>query len=232
MSKHMVKLRASQQSVRPFRHELLDNAVAPEPGDVELLIGPALVGDREARDKLILVHLAMLRHTIGRYLYHWPITRRFIDDMVSAGLLAMTRAVGNLTPSKLTGQTIGQYLLNNICKHVEDEIAKLRGICPPSSATNWRYVQQGRDPFYGDIEPASEDTQAYMEPGFEEFDVKDGLEQLKSEAGIAAQLLDEALWGLSSREIAERLGVNKRAVERSRAELLKRYHELVGDADE
>lgn len=228
MSKHMVKLRPDQQKVRPFQHDLLDNASKPLK-IIDLLVARAVTGDQEARDALIVGHLSMLRHTIGRYLYHWPVTRRFKNDMVSAGLLVMTRAVRNLQPRTLIGQTLGQYLLNNICAAVEDEVARLRGICPRGPSTNRRYVQQGHDPFYGEIESvALEDAQVYIEPRFEEFDVLDVVEKLKQEADICDRLLSRELWGLTDAEISDQIGVSESTVYRHRVKMLQRYLELTG----
>jgi DNA-directed RNA polymerase specialized sigma subunit len=224
----MVKLRPDQQRVRSFKHDLLDTASKPLK-NVDLLVEQAIAGNEYARDALIVGHLSMLRHTIGRYLYHWPVTRRFKDDMVSAGLLVMTRAIVNLKLDTLANQTLGQYLLNNICAAVEDEVARLRGICPRGPSTNRRYAQQGHDPFYGDVETdVIENAQVYIEPGFEEFDVLDVIEKLKQETGVCTQLLDKELWGLTDIEIATRLNVSDDTVYRHRLKMLQRYLELTG----
>ncbi|KPK52843.1 MAG: hypothetical protein AMS22_08460 [Thiotrichales bacterium SG8_50] len=232
MSKYMVKLRPSQQTVRPFKHDLLNDVEPLETEEVDLLVGPALAGCKEARDGLVLGHLAMLRHTIGRYLHHWPVTRRFLDDMVSAGLLAMTRAIGNLQPATLVSQTVGQYLLNHICAAVEDEVARLRGICPAAPSTNRKYSRLGRDPVYGVVESdVTDNGHAYLEPRFTEFEVLEGVEQLKREAGICALLLDRSLWGLTCEEVSDRLGISRWTVYRNRAKLHQRYLELIGEID-
>jgi DNA-directed RNA polymerase specialized sigma24 family protein len=228
----MVKLRADQQRGQVFQHDLLDSAPRPLK-TVDSLVEQAIEGDAEARDTLIVGHLSMLRHTIGRYLYHWPITRRFKDDMVSAGLLAMTRVIKNLQPSTLAEQTLGQYLLNNICAAVEDEVARLRGICPRGPSTNRRYVQQGQDPFYGEVESSVvEDAKVYLETRFEEFDVLDVVARLKQEAGVCARLLDCDLWNLTDAEIAQQIGVSEKTVYRHRVKMLRRYFELTGDLNE
>jgi len=234
MSKHMVKLRLSQQMVRPFKHPLLDTAKdALIEEQIANLLPAAIAGDKEARDELLLGHLSMLRHTIGRYLYHWPLTRKFRDDMVSAGLLAMTRAINRLTENTLGGKSLGQYLLNNACSAIEDEIARLRGICSAPPRTNRRRAQNREEPIFGYVEtdledPDIQDGHSYMEPGFDEIDVMDTLEKLRDESDKRALLLNEEYWGLSDVEIAKRTGIPRITVRWYRSELLKRYRELTG----
>jgi len=234
MSKHMVKLRSSQQTVRPFKHPLLDTAKdALTEEQVAALLPAAIAGNKEARGELLLGHLSMLRHTIGRYLYHWPLTRKFRDDMVSAGLFAMTRAINRLTDGVLKDKSLGTYLLNHICKHVEMEIARLRGIAPAPPRTNQRYVENGEEPIFGQVgtdleDPDIQNGHSYMEPGFDEIDVMDTLEKLRDESDKRALLLKEEYWGLSDLEVSERTGIPRRTVCRYRLELLERYRELTG----
>jgi DNA-directed RNA polymerase specialized sigma24 family protein len=230
----MVKLRPSQQTVRPFKHPLLDTAKdALTEEQIATLLPVAIAGNKEARGELLLGHLSMLRHTIGRYLYHWPSTRKFCDDMVSAGLFAMTRAISKLTENTLGDKPLGQYLLNNACAAIEDEIARLRGSCPAPPSTNRRRVQNGEEPIFGQVEtdledPDIQDGHSYMESGFDEIDVMDTLEKLRDESDKRALLLKEEYWGLSDLEVSERTGIPRRTVCRYRLELLERYRELTG----
>jgi len=238
MSKCMVKLRPIQQKVRPFRHPLLDNAdAALAADDVEALVESLLNGDTKAREKLILGHLSMLRHTIGRYLYHWPLTRRFCNEMVSAGLYAIIHALNRLEKQMLNDKSLGQYLLNHICKHIELEVARLRGIAPAPPRTNMQLIKDGKEPIFGDVEagiesPKVQDGYAYIETRFDEFDTLDAITVLQKAVTHQLErdlLLNEELWGLSDKEIAKKLGVPRRTVGWHRLRLLKRYYEIIGD---
>jgi hypothetical protein len=234
----MVKLRPSQQKVRPFKHLLLDTAQDALPdAKVDSLVVAALKGDDKARQELIVGHLSMLRHTIGRYLYHWPLTRRFRDDMISAGLQALTHAVNRLEGDTLGNKTLGQYLLNNICATVEDEIARLRGICPAPPSTNRRRSSNGDTPIFGHVEsdienPAVQDGYYYyIEERFEEIDVLDMLDKLREESDKRTSLtllLDEEYWGLSDTEVSKKTGIPRQTISWYRSEMLKRYRELTG----
>lgn len=238
MFKGMVKLQPGQQRVRHFHHPLLDTSNEPlSEEEVSELVKKFLHGDANARDELVLCHLSMLRHTIGRYLYHWPLTGRFRDEMVSIGLYAMLYALNRLQAGMLEDTTLGQYLLGHICSSIEDEIAKLRGICPAPPRTNRKRIKDGDEPIFGAVEaniesPKVQDGYAYIETRFDEFDTLDTIAALRKAAKHNLErdlLLNEDLWGLSDKEIATKLGVPRRTVGWHRSVLLKRYYELVGD---
>jgi hypothetical protein len=173
----------------------LDKVAGPlSAEELSELVPLALEGDKYARNELIVGHLSMLRHTVGRYLYHWPLTRRFLDEMVSAGVYGMTYAVQNLVKEALKDKTVGLYILHHIYKHIESEICALRGIAPAPLRTNQRRVEQGLCP--------SE---------YEQLDV----------------IFDPENWGKTNVELSDLTGVPHRTVSWYRAELFRRYLELI-----
>lgn len=237
MSKCMVKLGPSQQSVLPVKHPVLKKVSSPLAEDeINELIPQAIAGSTQAREKLILGHLGMLRHTIGRYLYHWPLTRRFLDEMVSVGLITLTRQINMLTEDTLNEHELGVYLLQHICKHIEIEIAKLRGIAPASMRTNQRRVEKGKEPIYGAVEtnlqnPHVKDGFCYMEAGFEELETMEVIELLQNDVDsyLVPIILSRDCWGLNDHEIARKTGAPQQTVSWCRQEMLKRYDELTGE---
>ena len=235
MSKYMVKLKPSQRRVMVVKHPLLDNASPPLTSEkIEELLPQAISGDQEARDALILGHLSMLRNTIGRYIKHWPLTRRFQDEMVSVGLLTLTRVVNRLQEDTLGERLLGPYLLNYICKYIEIEITKLRGIAPASTSTNLRRIQAGRTPIFGEIEcsvdnPGVKEAHCYYEAGFDEVDTMEIVDRLRIESHNCELILDREYWGLNDSEAAKRTGIPQQTVQWYRTKMLKRYHELTGE---
>lgn len=232
MSKCMVRLTPSQLRCRPVEHPLFDGIAGPF-GDEELseLVPLAIEGDEHARNELVVGHLSMLRHTVGRYLYHWPLTRRFLDEMVSAGVYGMIHALQILNEESLEDKTIGTYLLQHIYKHIESEVGALRGIAPAPVRTNQKRVQEGLEPIFGDVvgEAASTpflSSYSYIEPGFEEFDVLEAIEQLRDEFEQLDIIFDCENWGKTNRELSDLTGVPRRTVHWYRTELLRRYKEL------
>lgn len=235
MSKCMVRLQPGQQRSRTFRHPLLNDLPAAEPAAVvSELVDKALGGDVDARDKLITCHLLLLKHTIGRYLHHWPITRRFLDEMVSAGLYGMVKAMDNLTADKVESKSVGIIMIGYIRKYVEEEIAALRGIAPAPVRTNQRRVEHGLEPIFGEVidgisSPRVQEGYYYIEPGFEEYDVLEAINQLRGEFEQLDMIFDKKYWGMTDKELAKLTGIPRRTVSWYRTELLRRYRNLTGD---
>lgn len=232
MSKCMVRLTPSQLRCRPVEHPLFDAIDGPlDEEQLSELVPLALGGDEHARNELVVGHLSMLRHTVGRYLYHWPLTRRFLDEMVSAGVYGMMHALQILNEKSLEGKTIGTYLLQHIYKNIETEVCALRGIAPAPVRTNQRRVKEGLDPIFGDIigdvaSPKFTAGHSYIEPGFEEIDVLEAINQLRDEFEHLDIIFDRENWGKTNRELSDLTGVPRRTIHWYRTELLRRYQEL------
>jgi hypothetical protein len=228
----MVRLTPSQLTSVSVIHPLLYVTDGPlDEEQLSELVPLALEGDEYARNELVVGHLSMLSHTVGRYLYHWPLTRRFLDEMVSAGVFGMVHALQILNEESLEGKTIGTYLLQHIYKHIETEVCALRGIAPAPIRTNQRRVKEGLDPIFGDVvgDTASSkltDGYSYIESGFEEIDVLEALNLLRDEFELLDLIFEPENWGKTNRELSDLTGVPRRTVHWYRTELLRRYQEL------
>lgn len=51
---------------------------------------------QEIRDEVFFSNLHLVRHTVGRYLAHWPETKRFEEDMISSGCEALLKAIDKI----------------------------------------------------------------------------------------------------------------------------------------
>jgi len=81
---HIVHLRKTQKGLSPVYHPLFKSK-QPETSLVKLVDDYLKDRTKENRDNVILKCLPLLRHTIGRFLFYWPITRSFVDDIVGEG---------------------------------------------------------------------------------------------------------------------------------------------------
>ena len=54
---------------------------------------------QELRDELFFSNLHLVRHTVGRYLAHWPETKRFEEDMISTGCEAVLKSIDKIKPT-------------------------------------------------------------------------------------------------------------------------------------
>lgn len=185
----IIHLTARQKNRLPFAHPLLDNRDAELTADeMEPLVARHLTGDRSATEALILGNLVLVKWLVGRYLFHWPESRRFEDDICSEGIMAVTAGIQEIDGPVGAG-TIRAILVVKIKSAIEEYLNDFRSPVHASLSTNYRRVRQGRDPEYQYTETLTgnyelherahldvgvyDDTPAYI-------DVLDSLEHLRA----------------------------------------------------
>jgi len=218
----LIKLQPNQKNVRAFKHPLLDGKVYINPPST--LIEAAQRGDANAISSLIDNSLPLLRSIIGRYLYHWPATRRFEEDMVSVGICEIAKTLNNLPET----DNLGYLLMSRVCAAIEDDVNRMLGIVSASPRTNRRRESMGLDPILGLIEAALEDLPLECtDSSFEIVDILDLVKKLQGEFYRLETVLQPRYWGLTDSEISQELDIPRRTVSWYRQELWKRYLELV-----
>jgi hypothetical protein len=106
--------------------------------------------NKQATDDLILGHMYLVKWLAGRYLYHWPETRRFEDDMVAEGLLAITAVTNRI----VIGMTLPNYrglLVTTIKQYIEDYINDNRSLVRATRIINQRRVESGQPAEYATV---------------------------------------------------------------------------------
>ncbi len=184
----IIHLTGRQKNRLPFSHPVLDcrehELTVDEIGP---LVERHLKGDAAATEALILGNLVLVKWLVGRYLFHWPESRRFEDEICSEGLVAVTEGIREIDGPVGAG-AIRAVLVVKIKSAIETFLNDFRSPIHASLSTNWRRVRQGRDPEYQYTEavgvtPESggsvrndvgvyDDTPAYV-------DVLDSLERLR-----------------------------------------------------
>jgi len=235
MSKKVVHLTKVQRMKKKFSHPLLNNAPPALLGEqLEVVLERYFTGNKEARDELIFGHFRYLRALVARYLYYWPITRPFLDEMVSVGLETIVEAVDNLKQSDLDSNTdysFLRYLRGRIIGKIEREVNDLRAITSASRRRNQILEGEGTEAIYRENEADLTNVNSAcgcFDSGFIFLEMQDILKAIaknNKERGIIA----EANWGLSNKEIAQKCEISERQVRRIRLNLLKRYYTLIGD---
>lgn len=230
----MIRLKPSHTRILPVDHPLFDSILKSEPDVIDIWIQKTKKGDEDSREKLILSHLPLLRHTVGRYLGNWPVTHRYLDEMVSTGVTTIVQIINALPDHVSNYEELGTVLFNHVCAAIEDEIARLIGIVSASPRTNRRRLQHGDDI---DSEEAELDVDNikirenadYIENGFDLIDALDAIQFLMEEFSQLNIILKKEYWGLTSLEVAERTGISRQTIDWYRQELYKRYQRIVGE---
>jgi hypothetical protein len=132
---HVVRLMPGQTQAQEFQHDLLDFADDYKLTDDQF---------KEAtRDEQVLSRMWLVRRLIGRYLFHWPLTEVWLDDMVSVGLQTITEF------EKLSST---EKLLNALQDRIEQSVNNLRSVVRGSFATNKRRSAANEDLEYVETE--------------------------------------------------------------------------------
>ncbi len=206
-----MKLSLSQRNVKKFSHPFFREL-------------PVAHTDYEA---LIFKRLPLLRNIIGRYLYHWPLTRRFLDEMVSAGLLAIVAR-----PNEPE-----DHYFHLICNRIEDEISRLQGIVAIPICTNTRRQRAGKPPITGEaallVDFAVADPSLACVDVLEIVDLmRQHIEQLRRQFNAKLAILSPENWQIPLGTLSQQTGVPEHTLREQRNHLWKHYLKLAGDKDE
>jgi hypothetical protein len=188
----------------------------------------------EIGQELIMNYFCLLRSIVARYLFHWPVSRRFLDEMVSTGVVTITRIITELKPEQLDEEdrfkSLGGLIEWSIRLNIETIINDFRGIVPASRRTNHRREQEGKKPFYGNVEAnltgeKIKNSHEYVD--FEPFifEVRDALKKI-AKTDLEEKILAPENWGLSHLELGKKIGKGARWVLAVRKRLRERYRKL------
>lgn len=237
----MVHLTPAQRKRKKFSHLLTDNVPPPLPEEeIIRLIFIYFSHDKEdelrieAGKKLVVNYFRLLRSTVARYLYHWPITRRFLDEMISSGTESITRIVFNLKPEQLK-EDARLYSLTGLVESairtdIENTVNRLRGIVPAPRRTNCRREKDQKKPVYGSVEAgltseSVKNAKEYVDTGLFVFETKDAIDAI-TRTNLERQILAQDNWGLSNVELSKKIGASPQHIGRLRHQLRQRYMKL------
>lgn len=226
-----VRLSSKQLRVKKFNHPMFNGVKSFTAEELDDLKEALLLGGPS--NTLIMALRSQVRWTIGRYLWHWPITRPFLDEMVGEGMLAVVMMCKGLTRDMFPeGMTIQKLGSSRIRGRIERMINDLQSISAPGLRTQAERVERGEEPVYLEAsrEPLHEDKEAnYRE--VEKFDMLESLEKLREDCSMASAILDPDNWGLSDEELAGKLGLGRSHITKRRNVLLKQYLAMMGEEE-
>jgi hypothetical protein len=237
----VVHLTAAQKRRKCFQHPLIDNIPPLLTAEyLDQLLAVYFATDKNSvkhatfKQELIVNYFRLLASVVARYLYHWPVSRRFLDEMISTGAETITRIITTLQPDRLIEgdwfRSLGGLIEGWLRFDIEDSINQLRGIAPAPRSTNHDQEKAGKRPIYGNVETnlLSEEiknSQAYTDIDPVILEVKDTLRRI-AQTDYEVQILLDENWGLSNAEVAEKLGKTPRWISTVRKRLRERYDEL------
>ena len=245
----MVHLTAVQRKRKKFNHPLIDNVgfYLSEKELEETLSSylEAVEGSElhiETGQKLMGNYFRLLRGIVARYLYHWTVSRRLLDEMVSAGAEAIVKTVIKLKaerPDKKSSfKSVNHYMDNAIRHSIETIINDFRGLAPASERTNRAREARNLRPIYGTVacslvalgkgaRTMNQDSDPTQHTDINPFitELEDAVEKI-AETDLEKEVLSCENWGLSNSELGEKIGRSARWVLAVRNRLREQYNKL------
>lgn len=203
-------------SSQVFTHQLKIPDVQLDYSDENVfrLIEQARLGDDGARELLILGYARLVLKKVSTWCKLFPQVLYLSDDMVSEGLLAVTKAVdalikdGDPEEGSCTSY-IHTAIINNIGHMLEDEVT----IRIPRTADEGPVVVPTDD--YDMAAPLTDGS-------FGVIDLMDSLEAACA-TPLEKQILGLRIKGYTDQEIAEQLDISRASVQFYRAELIQKF---------
>lgn len=225
---NLIRLSATQRRVKKFEHPVFKGAVTYTKEDLNALVEERLSGGPD--EPLILALRSTVRYLIGRYLWSWPSSRRFLDEMVGDGMMAITMLVNGLTREILMGTHIQKLTSSRVRTRIEEGLNELQSLSAPCTRVQRRLIEGGEPPSYlvSEREPEHEDK-SDPDSDLDRYEMMEALGHLRAECSMASQILDPDNWGLTDQELADKLGTHRITILRRRRRLLSQYHILIGE---
>jgi hypothetical protein len=136
---NIIRLTKGQKNCSKVEHPLLDMSQPMTEEDL---------AEAKDRDSIILGHLYFVKIIVGRFLANWPETRRFEEDMVSEGVLALTKYADDTWKSGSVPSDFQPTCWTKIRVAIEDMLNRDRSTSAPSRREQWREIEEGREPIY------------------------------------------------------------------------------------
>jgi hypothetical protein len=206
-----------------FKHPLLDQVKSYTEAEMDALVDE-LKGEPQIRTTMICALRCCLKNTVGRYLFHWPESRPFVDDMISEGFTALCE----IPLDKLSKHGILKIANRRIQDKINLFLNKNRSLASPSLRKQKYLQKDGENPIY-----RSQSADHYREDlhpleGGDEWkrDVMDAVSKIEPRDHIDAALLNRSNWGRRYQELADELNVGVGTIYRRKKALHKQFLKL------
>lgn len=226
-----ISITPSQRKVKKFRHPFLDGSESHTKEQLEAIASEVLAG-RKDKDSLLMALRSCLRNLVGRYLYYFPESRRFEDEMVSEGILAIVSILDTLNESMLEGKGIFHLAASRINGAIKKFLNKNRAFTAPSL----RYQYKLPEPVYVksisihgvNLKDETNDNIHPKDDGDEwKRDFIEILDCMKESDHIDKAILLKTNWGATNKELAKELNVSPETVRTRRHKLYEKFLDLM-----
>ena len=221
-----IHLKHYHTNTKRFKHPLLKKL---EPVTEEQLNEMAAkVLDGGDPEELILALRGCVSMLVGRFIGNFVDLEGYIDDMVSEGLVSISRLCGALPVETVEKHGMLRCASMWAQRDIEAMLNRMRSLSAPGRDTQFKLIKDEEDPVYlqAETNEYAEITMP-MDDGDEwKRDFLEALSMIEREDEIDAALLDRFNWGRGYQELADELGVGVGTIHRRKQRLYQKFLDL------
>ncbi len=223
----LIRLKHYHTTTQKVQHPLLDGAKAYSEDELQVVLQNVLNGHTEHQE-LTLALRSALRHMISRYRANWPCTRELLDDMVSEGLLALSRLSSAISLDFLAGRDILKVASQRMQDQIETYLNSNKAVAAAGMTKQKQTISDGLDPLYctSSNELFSETLHPTDEGDEWKRDIMDTINIMEVSDDIGVAILARENWGRSYQELADDLDVGVGTIHRRKAQLYSKFLKL------
>jgi len=223
---YYIHLKHYHNTPAPFQHPLLDGC---ETVSQDVLNAKAQkVIDGGDPEDLIMSLRFCVSMLVGRFLESWPDTLPYEDDMVSQGMLEVSRLCRDIPLDLFAERGILIIANSRAQQGIELMLNEMRSLASASSMQQMRRIRRGEDPAYLQATTNEYTENVHPEDERDEMtrEIMDAFVKIVPEDEIDVALMQERNWGRGYQELADEFGVGVGTIHRRKARLYKKYLEL------
>jgi len=220
----IVKLFLNMNKSKPIRHPLLNDAKKKSKQEINSAAQLKLLDP--ASDELFFALRSCVRNIVGRFIYYYPGTENFLDDMVSESFSVISEFVSKITLDTIINYDILNIVHKRIRNRLENYLNKNQHIVTSSMRTHHNKFKKGEEAIYYDSFDLSGIAEQPLDDGDEwKRDLLDSLNHI-AENHVDDYILRQENWGRTYQSLADELKVGVGTICRRKALLYDKYLEL------
>ena len=142
----MIRLSPAQTRTRWFKHGYSEMAITDvSKTEMEkMVLVYRETGDPCHRQQCVGASIPVIEQMVGRFLFHYPCSRKYKDDLMSEGVLMAFKLIDELQLDKLNN--FKAVLANSLRRRIEEYLNEMENIIHAPLSTNYSRLADGREP--------------------------------------------------------------------------------------
>lgn len=225
----LITLKKQHKKSNRFDHPLLNDAIPYSEDELDFLTEAVIEGSINPSALTVSLR-SCLRHIVGRYIANWPSTKRFKDEMVSEGFVALSELSSKISFDLLNGRSILKVASQRIINRIEKFLNSNQALTAASMRKQCYNISEGKQPIYCEnveLDDLPESGHPIDDGDEWKRDALDCISKIECKDWLDEAILDRSNWGKKYQQLADELGVGVGTIHRRKARLYERFIRLM-----